>query len=41
MQRFSRVLERFALTVLLIGGAGMLIAMFLGTADVVGTQFLG
>ncbi len=41
MQRFSRVLERFALTVLLIGGAGMLTAMFLGTADVVGTQFFG
>ncbi len=41
MERFGRVLERFALAVLLVGGAGMLTAMFLGTGDVAGTQFLG
>ena len=41
MRRVGRVLERFALAVLLIGGAGMLTAMFIGTADVVGTQFFG
>lgn len=35
------VLERLAFVVLLIGGAGMLLAMFLGTADVLGTQFFG
>lgn len=34
-------LERLAFFVLLVGGAGMLLAMFLGTADVAGTQFLG
>jgi TRAP-type C4-dicarboxylate transport system permease small subunit len=33
--------ERFALAVLLVGGAGMLTAMFLGFGDVIGTQFLG
>ncbi len=37
----STVLERLALAVLLVGGAGMLVSMFLGTGDVVGTQFLG
>ena len=37
----SRVVERTALAVLLLGGVGMLAAMFLGTADVVGTQFFG
>lgn len=41
MQRLGRVVERFALAVLLIGGAGMLTAMFLGTGDVIGTQFFG
>lgn len=41
MQRLSRILERLALAVLLIGGAGMLTAMFLGTGDVIGTQFFG
>jgi len=35
------MLQRVALAILLIGGVGMLAAMFLGTADVVGTQFLG
>ena len=41
MTRLRRVIERIAFAVLLIGGAGMLASMFLGTADVVGTQFLG
>lgn len=41
MQRISTVVERLALAILLIGGTGMLLSMFLGTADVVGTQMLG
>jgi len=41
VQRLGKVLERLALGVLLVGGAGMLTAMFLGAGDVVGTQFLG
>ncbi len=41
MDKFSALVERFALAVLLVGGAGMLTAMFLGFGDVVGTQFLG
>jgi TRAP-type mannitol/chloroaromatic compound transport system permease small subunit len=41
MQPLERVLERLGLVVLLIGGAGMLTAMFLGTGDVIGTQFFG
>lgn len=41
MSRFRSWVERVALLVLLIGGLGMMMAMFLGTADVVGTQFLG
>jgi TRAP-type mannitol/chloroaromatic compound transport system permease small subunit len=41
MERASRVLERFALAILLVGGLGMLISMFLGAGDVVGTQFFG
>lgn len=40
MRRVRSIVERIALAVLMIGGAGMLAAMFLGTADVVGTQFL-
>jgi len=36
----SRIVERLALIVLLIGGIGMLFSMFLGVADVVGTQVL-
>ena len=36
----SRIVERIALIVLLIGGIGMLLSMFLGVADVVGTQML-
>ena len=34
------VIERLAVTVLLIGGLGMLMSMFLGVTDVVGTQVL-
>lgn len=41
MRLVSRILERLALGVLLVGGVGMLLSMFLGTADVVGTQMLG
>lgn len=41
MHVVAKVLERLALTVLLIGGVGMLLSMFLGTADVVGTQVFG
>ncbi len=41
MSSLGRLLESVALLVLLVGGVGMLGAMFLGTADVVGTQFFG
>jgi TRAP-type mannitol/chloroaromatic compound transport system permease small subunit len=41
MDRLRNILAWLALTVLLIGGAGMLTAMFLGAGDVVGTQFFG
>lgn len=40
MQLISKILERLALAVLLVGGIGMLMSMFLGTADVIGTQVL-
>jgi len=40
MQRLSRMLEHLALGLLLLGAIGMMVSMFLGTADVVGTQFL-
>lgn len=40
MKLISRIVERLALVVLLIGGLGMLFSMFLGVADVVGTQVL-
>lgn len=36
----SKFVERLALIVLLIGGLGMLFSMFLGVADIVGTQVL-
>ena len=36
----SRIVERLALIVLLVGGVGMLFSMFLGVADIVGTQVL-
>ena len=41
MRKLSAIVERLALWVLLVGGAGMLTAMFLGFGDVVGTQFFG
>lgn len=40
MQRTSHLIERLALGVLMIGGLGMLMSMFLGVADIVGTQVL-
>ena len=40
MRILARIVERIALFVLLIGGIGMLLSMFLGVADVVGTQML-
>lgn len=40
MRVLAHLLERLALAVLLIGGVGMLMAMFLGVADIVGTQLL-
>jgi TRAP-type C4-dicarboxylate transport system permease small subunit len=40
LKSISRVVERLAFAVLLIGGLGMLMSMFLGVADVVGTQIL-
>ncbi len=33
--------EKLTLTILLIGGFGTFVSMLLGTADVIGTQFLG
>lgn len=36
----SRIVERLALIVLLVGSLGMLFSMFLGVADIVGTQVL-
>lgn len=41
MGRIRKVVERLAFAVLVLGGIGMMIAMFLGTGDVVGTQFFG
>jgi TRAP-type C4-dicarboxylate transport system permease small subunit len=41
LKLISKVLEPIALTILLIGGGGMIVSTFLGTADVIGTQFLG
>ena len=40
MEPLARLVERLALIVLLIGGVGMLFSMFLGVADIVGTQVL-
>ena len=41
MKIFSKILEPLALTILLVGGAGMVASTVLGAADVVGTQFFG
>ena len=40
MKFLSHIVERLALAVLLVGGRGMLMSMFLGVADIVGTQIL-
>lgn len=40
MKTLNNLLERFALAILLIGGSGLLMSMFLGVGDVVGTQVL-
>ena len=40
LQLFAKVLERLALAILLVGGLGLLMSMFLGVGDVIGTQFL-
>lgn len=40
MRTITRTVERLALAVLLVGGLGMLMSMFLGVADIVGTQIL-
>jgi TRAP-type C4-dicarboxylate transport system permease small subunit len=39
--RLSHLIERVALAVLLLGGIGMLMSMFLGIADILGTQVVG
>jgi TRAP-type C4-dicarboxylate transport system permease small subunit len=41
MQAFSAWLARLALWLLLLGTLGMIASMFVGVADVVGTEFLG
>jgi TRAP-type mannitol/chloroaromatic compound transport system permease small subunit len=41
MQTFSAWLGRLALWLLLLGAVGMIAAMLVGVADVVGTEFLG
>lgn len=40
MDAIARLTERVALFVLLLGGIGMLMSMFLGVADILGTQVL-
>ncbi len=40
MRLAAHLVERLAFAVLLVGGVGMLMSMFLGVADVVGTQVL-
>lgn len=40
MQWFSRVVQRLALLLLLLGAVGMIVSMLLGVADVIGTKFL-
>lgn len=41
MRLIETILEKLAFGVLLIGGIGMLMSMFLGVADVVGTEAFG
>ncbi|MGI9424609.1 MAG: TRAP transporter small permease subunit [Hyphomicrobiaceae bacterium] len=40
MKILSAILERLALVTLLVGGFGLIMSMFLGVGDVVGTQVL-
>ncbi|MEM8973896.1 MAG: TRAP transporter small permease [Pseudomonadota bacterium] len=40
MQLIAKIIERLALAILLVGGLGLLMSMFLGVGDVIGTQFL-
>ncbi|MEM9357357.1 MAG: TRAP transporter small permease [Pseudomonadota bacterium] len=40
MHLIAKIIERLALVILLIGGLGLLMSMFLGVGDVIGTQFL-
>jgi len=40
MQPIRRAIQALALGLLLLGAVGMIVSMFLGFADVVGTQFL-
>lgn len=40
MKPLGQVIERLALVILLVGGLGLLMSMFLGVGDVIGTQFL-
>jgi TRAP-type C4-dicarboxylate transport system permease small subunit len=40
VRTLGTLLERLAFAVLLVGGLGMLMSMFLGVADVVGTQII-
>lgn len=41
MKHAKSSFEKLTLTILLIGGFGTFVSMLLGTADVIGTQFLG
>ncbi len=41
MERFSAVIQKLALVLLLMGAVGMIVSMVLGFADVVGTKFFG
>jgi TRAP-type mannitol/chloroaromatic compound transport system permease small subunit len=40
VETFAKLTERVAIVVLLLGGIGMLMSMFLGVADIFGTQVL-
>lgn len=40
LKQLAKVIERLALAILLVGGLGLLISMFLGVGDIIGTQVL-
>jgi TRAP-type mannitol/chloroaromatic compound transport system permease small subunit len=40
MQRLSALVSHLALGLLLLGAVGMIVSMFIGVADVIGTKFL-